>query len=238
MKKFFSAVFILCMTAILSAAYPLYFMSADQYQTVAGYRLHVVVDWSGVPFPPTDYTGARLMLSTYPMGNYPPYDAIAILETKLPERDPEFKLLGKMDTNVLWYGRLVFYAGDSEYAKTDEFTFVLEDPTLPSYSAILPWVAADAFDWNTSIVITNPTDSPTPVGFTMYSMTGNAIKTWNVEVAPHRTFAFYPSNDPDLYGYCGWMKIECKYKVAYEQMTIYFGTPSFAVSSSGLLQQE
>ena len=138
-----------------------------------------------------------------------------------------------------WHLRLDVEDNDGVVLATShEFTYDFgSDIVVPSgYSATLPWVAADVFDWNTSVVVTNPTAATVDVDFAVYSMTGSQVKTWGVSILPRSTVSFYLSNFPDLAGYCGWMTIESDAKLPYEQMTVYYGTPSFAVSNVGILE--
>lgn len=171
MKKLFGSVVLILMMAVsIFSQYNINFTSANQYQTVAGYRLHTVLDWSGVWFPPSDYEGAKLLLSTMPMGMYEPYDAIAILQSSLVERDPEFKLLGKMETNRIWYGRVIcYYGGGQVFAQTPEFTFTLTDAF--NYTGHTIWACAE-YGWTTSFSFYNPSDISAQLTLSFYSQSG------------------------------------------------------------------
>ena len=197
-KRFvlFLALCVGILSAFVSAQYNIGFVEAEQFQTVAGWRLQVTPDWSGIWFPPSDYEGAKLLLSTLPMGHYPPYDAIAILQTngENRERDPEFKLLGKMETNRLWYGRLFFYYGGGQiYAQTPEFTFTLTDQVL--YKGHSIWATSD-FGWTSSFVFLNPGTQVAHLSLAYYYQNGYVVpdKTTTVTINPGAEYVFILNN--------------------------------------------
>lgn len=192
MRKTILLTLLLCSVSALSAQF-IYFVSAEQYQTISGWRLHVVLDMGPMPWPPSNYDRTELLLSTMPMGVHEPYNPIATLERKIAERDPEFLLLGEMMTDVTWYGRIMVYANGSLTAYTDEFTFVLPGDAVDKFhTGSIPWVSVDDA-WQTSVAIHNPSENHITV--TYMTWTGpqqNPILLENtVDIWPRQTHSFY-----------------------------------------------
>ena len=177
------------------------FVGADQYETVSGWRLHVTLDLGELLFPPTGYDKTELLLSSMTLGVYEPYDAIATLERKIPERDPEFTLLGKMDTGKTWYGRVRIWASGAVAAKTAEFTFVLPGEAPDKYfHGDIPWAAVDDA-WQTSFSLHNPSDEIVDVTYrTWTGPVQNPILLENtVTIWPHQTYSGFLFPDARIY---------------------------------------
>ena len=199
MKKVLFLLALFCSTALAQA--PISFVDANQYETVSGWRLHVILDLGTMLCPPSDYEKTELLLSSMTLGVYEPYDAIATLERKIPERDPEFTLLSKMDTGKRWYGRVRIWASGAVVAKTAEFSFVLMgDEPDKFFHGDIPWATVDD-SWQTSFAFHNPSDEYVDV--TWRTWTGppmNPILLENtVTIGPHQTYSGYLFPEARIY---------------------------------------
>ena len=193
MRKWLLALILLCSAGLVCAQVTIGFVSAEQYETVSGWRLHVVLDMGEMLFPPTGYERTEMMLSTMTMGVYEPYDAIATLERKIAERDPEFPLLGKMDTQKTWYARIRIWANGVVVSQTSEFTFILTGDEPDKYfHGDIPWAAVDSA-WQTSFAFHNSSDDYVDVTYNTWTgpVQNPILLTNTVTIWPHQTYSGY-----------------------------------------------
>ena len=220
MKRFVFSLLMVGMIGITAwAQLSITFVSADQYRTVSGYRLHITTGWGETFFPPSNYERTQLLLSSMTMGFHEPYDPIATLERRIPERDPEFSLLGKLQTNVTWYGRICVWANGGIYAQTDEFTFVLSEPTY--YIDECKW-AASAFGWTTCLVFFNTSMEDTTVYVSLYSENGYLQDILEYPVDGRQLQTFILNNDYP--GFVGYLVIESATPVSW---TVWLTNPEW-----------
>ena len=216
---------LLLLSSPVLAQYELGFSSAEQYQTVSGWRLHVVLDMGENLWPPSGYERTEMLLSTMTMGVYEPFDAIATLERKIPERDPEFTLLGQMTTNKTWYGRIRIYANGTTVMQTAEFTFIFPDIIEPvQYTGTIPWVAVSD-GWNTSVAFHNPNEESATVLLRAYSISGGDPVVETLVLNPHHTFAGYILQHRQFYGA---VELESDYPISWMSLMNLDGENNYA----------
>ena len=90
-----------------------------------------------------------------------------------------------------------------------------------TYRAVVPYVVADCYGWNTSFAVVNANSVPISVSYSMFYPSGvpvNMPLTFLLE--PNESFMFYPSNF-GFSGAVGWAKFESGGEIFIDKLLIY-----------------